>query len=201
MVVATIKRRVFPEGIYVLSKECSPFFIPNSFLIEFSIPFFKEGYEVDESLYNKLREVNDCYLCRKKAVDLLARRDHSVFELKTKLKVRNFLDSSIENAIEYVIEKKYLNENRYCENLINKRLVRGEGKYLILQRLNQKGISSSLASQVYEQVVDIEKEKEACLISLNKVMQKYEDIDVVKSKILKKGFSNYILKRCLEDIN
>lgn len=201
MVVATIKRRVFPEGIYVLSEEYSPFFIPKFFLIEFSYPFYEEGHEVDESLYNNLREINDCYLCRKKAIDLLARRDHSIFELKTKLKLRKFFDTSIEKTIEYLIDKNYLNEIRYSENLINSRLIRGEGKYLILQRLNQKGISSSLANQVYEQVVDTEKEKEACLLSLNKLMPKYEDIEVLKSKLLKKGFSNYIIKRCLEDIN
>lgn len=52
-----------------------------------------------------------------KCADLLSRRDHSVKELKTKL-LRTVDEKSAQKAIDRYIESGYLNDERYCENLV-----------------------------------------------------------------------------------
>ncbi len=184
----------------MLYGEASPFFIPKSLLLEFSLPYFEDGTEIDEFLLKDLQHINDCYLCRKKGLDLLARREHSIFELRGKLIKRKFSAQSITNAIEYLVSKNFLSEKRFCENFISSRIKKSEGKYLILQRLHQKGISSSLSNKVYEENIDFDIEKGACIISLKKIRFKYDDKQIIKDKLLKKGFSNSIIRECFDEI-
>lgn len=199
MVVATIKRRSFPEGINVLSKGDSPFFIPKSMLIEFSFPFYEDETKVDETLFLELKKISECYLCRKKGLDLLAYRDHSKFELSVKLKRRKFSTYSIHNAVDYLKEKNYLNDFKFSELFINSRLRKGEGKFLIFQRLHQKGVSSSIYKDVYEEVVSFDDEKESCIKRFEKITSKTSDKDIVKDKLRKKGFSPSIIREVFEE--
>jgi regulatory protein len=199
MVIATIERRGFPEGINVLSKGNSPFFIPKSILIEFNLPFYEDDYEVDEYLFNQLKHINECYLCRKKGLDLLARREHSKYELTMKLKQRKFSSSAIDNTIEYLINKKFLSEQRFCESFINARLKKGEGRYLIFQKLQQKGISLSFSQSIYDEIVEMDDEINACIKSLVKIKNKFSDVEIIKNKLSKKGFSYQIIKEALEE--
>lgn len=52
-----------------------------------------------------------------KCADFLSRRDHSVKELKTKL-LRTVDEASAQKAIERYIEAGYLDDEKYCERLI-----------------------------------------------------------------------------------
>ncbi len=182
----------------MLSKGDSPFFIPKSILIEFNLPFYEDDFEVDEYLFNQLKYINECYLCRKKSLDLLARREHSKYELVMKLKQRKFSSPSINNTVEYLINKKYLSEQRFCESFIISRLKKGDGKFLILQKLQQKGISLSLAKSIYDDIVEMDDEINACIKSLVKIKNKFNDLEIIKRKLGKKGFSYQIIKEAIE---
>ena len=75
------------------------------------------------------------------AVGLLARREHSVLEIKRKLQQRGF----DEVEIEQVIEKLHSNE-RFAETYINMRMQRGYGPLRIAQELNQRGVDADLSA-------------------------------------------------------
>ena len=73
-------------------------------------------------------------------VGLLARREHSEFELRQKLSIREFAPDDIEGAIERLFEKDYLSDTRFAASTCRYRVNRGFGWRYIANELNQKGV-------------------------------------------------------------
>lgn len=82
------------------------------------------------------------------AIGLLSRREHSTKELTQKLLLRKFEQEEITPVIEYLIEENYLSHERFAESVFRTRVNRGYGWLYIKNELAQKGISSSLISQL-----------------------------------------------------
>jgi regulatory protein len=81
-------------------------------------------------------------------VGLLARREHSEFELRKKLPPREFEHNDIEVAIERLLEKDYLSDNRFAESTCRYRVNRGFGWRYIANELKQKGVCSTIVQQL-----------------------------------------------------
>ena len=81
------------------------------------------------------------------AVAALARREHSVLEMKRKLKQKGFAVEDIATVLEQLIENNLLSEERFAESYINMRKQRGYGPVRILQELRERGISENLADE------------------------------------------------------
>jgi len=75
------------------------------------------------------------------AIAALARREHSVLEIKRKLKHKGFNEGEIEESIAQLIENNLLSEERFTESYINMRKRRGYGPTRIAQELRERGIS------------------------------------------------------------
>lgn len=197
---AKITRRENPEGIYVLSKGVSPFFIPKNILIEFNHPYYEDEFEVDENLYYSLKDLHEVYLCRKKALDLLARREHTKFEIRVKLVQRKFSNIAIENCINYLVDKNYLSEERFCQSFIISQNKKGYGKFLIIQKLQKKGVSLSLANEIYDEIIDYELEINACIKSIMKISSRKKMLQnkELSFKLQNKGFSYSVIKESFE---
>jgi regulatory protein len=84
------------------------------------------------------------------AVGLLARREHSQIELIDKLKRREFLADEIDEAIEQLLEKKYLSDERFAISRCNYRVNRGYGWLYIANELKQKGVSATIIQNLRE---------------------------------------------------
>ena len=64
---------------------------------------------------------------RAKALDLLARREHSRLELRQKLVQRGFPSDRIEPVLDQLVEERLLDENRYAELYACARADKGYG--------------------------------------------------------------------------
>lgn len=82
------------------------------------------------------------------AVGLLARREHSAYELEQKLKVREFAADDIALAIERLLAKDYLSDQRFAQSTCRYRVSRGYGWRYIANELKQKGVSSTIIQQL-----------------------------------------------------
>lgn len=78
------------------------------------------------------------------SIRLLARRDHSIFELTQKLKKREHSDSAIDSAVQELLDANYLNEERYADLYAEQRMNQGFGPLVIRAKLSQRGISGHL---------------------------------------------------------
>ena len=86
---------------------------------------------------------------REVAMDLLSRREHSVFELTRKLKQRDFEADEIDAAIEILQQDNLQSDNRFVESLVNSKINAGFGPIKIRHELRQKGVSDDLVGDYF----------------------------------------------------
>ncbi|MGK0399606.1 MAG: regulatory protein [Gammaproteobacteria bacterium] len=84
---------------------------------------------------------------RNKAMDLLARREHSTHELRQKLKQREFDHEEIELALEVLQQNNLQSDAQFTESYINNRVNAGLGPIKIIHELRQKGVASELIDE------------------------------------------------------
>ena len=83
-------------------------------------------------------------LIRVKAMDLLARREHSFFELKSKLLKKDFEEEKIEKELNQLVEDKLLSDSRFTEAFISSRKDQGKGPLRIQSELKERGVDEAL---------------------------------------------------------
>ncbi|MDH3218066.1 MAG: recombination regulator RecX [Gammaproteobacteria bacterium] len=84
---------------------------------------------------------------RKKAMDLLARREHSAQELRQKLTAREFDNDAIEEAMRGLRDDGLQSDERFAESYINSRFNAGIGPRKIRFELRQRGIADELVDR------------------------------------------------------
>lgn len=77
---------------------------------------------------------------RAKALELLARREHSRLELRQKLIRRGYPAEGIDPVLEQLIEERLLDENRYAELYACARADKGYGPLRIARELRERGV-------------------------------------------------------------
>ena len=87
---------------------------------------------------------------RKKAMDLLARREHSEQELRRKLISREFADDSVDQVLDQLRQDRLQSDSRFTESYVNHRVNAGVGPLKIRYELRQKGIADRLAEEFLE---------------------------------------------------
>ncbi len=84
-------------------------------------------------------------VCRRRALDLLARREHSRLELERKLLAREFVPALVEDVLDALQADGLLDEGRFLESFIRTRIGKGQGPTRIVAELNQRGIDRGRA--------------------------------------------------------
>lgn len=84
---------------------------------------------------------------RKAAMDLLARREHSVLELERKLRQRGAVSELITPELEKLIQDGLLSERRYLESYVRSRAQSGRGPARIREELSQRGLPRGAIDQ------------------------------------------------------
>ena len=79
--------------------------------------YISDGTDISEEEWQDLLVKINYKKALNKCADFLSRRDHSVKELKTKL-LRTVDEVSAQKAIDRYIEAGYLDDEKYCERLI-----------------------------------------------------------------------------------
>ena len=91
---------------------------------------------------------------RKKAMDLLARREHSAQELRQKLVSRDYDDTAINTVIRELQSEGLQSDIRYTEAFIRQRFNAGMGPLKIRFELRQKGIDDAIAETFLDPLSD-----------------------------------------------
>lgn len=77
---------------------------------------------------------------RRAAMDLLARREHSMRELRQKLR-RRFGDTPLlEEALSHLADENLQSDERYAGSFVRQRAARGYGPVRIRQEMREKGL-------------------------------------------------------------
>jgi len=89
---------------------------------------------------------------RNKALDLLARREHSVAELQAKLLAREFDPESVATAIDRLVDEGLVSDDRFAAAFVASRVRKGQGPVRIRGELRQRGVADELIERHLEQV-------------------------------------------------
>lgn len=95
-------------------------------------------------MYRKTDDPDDPRHAEKTALGLLARREHSRYELLAKLRQRGFERACIEDVLDRLIEQGWQSDARYAESYLRMRVDRGYGLAAIEAELRQRGVEAPL---------------------------------------------------------
>ncbi len=84
--------------------------------------------------------------CREVALALLARREHSVKELRTKLYSRGFDDETITAVLADLVDERLLCDERFAREYVRHRAGKGIGPIRLRQELAERGIGNALVA-------------------------------------------------------
>lgn len=81
--------------------------------------------------------------CKRTALELLARREHSRLELERKLVARTFPEDIVAAALDSLERSGVLAQTRFLESFIRSRVARGQGPVRIRAELAERGIGEA----------------------------------------------------------
>jgi len=89
---------------------------------------------------------------RRRAMDLLARREHSRYELKEKLRSRfpDTSDQTVRGVLEQLEADNLLSDSRFAESYVRMRRDRGYGPLYILSQFAKRGVDPVVAEAVLD---------------------------------------------------
>ena len=87
-----------------------------------------------------------------KALGLLARREHSARELKTKLAVRGHSKDEASAAIDRLKEQEYQSDDRFAASLARRRAAQGYGPRRIQAELKSHGLGDAAVRTIVAEV-------------------------------------------------
>lgn len=85
-------------------------------------------------------------------MDLLARREHSRFEMERKLRVKGFDQAHIPSALNQLVKQDLLSDSRFAEQYCWARSQRGFGPRRIQLELQDRGVSPELIEDTLREI-------------------------------------------------
>ena len=145
--------------------------------------------------------------CYQKALQLLARRDHSCTELRTKLKSRSYGHPEIEAAISECLRLDYLNDTRFAEGYSKQLLRKGYGINGIKHKLYVKGVSKEVIQESVTPYDSDNAQLEQCRRVLKKKLKPLTGKASAKNQgaklhrfLFRRGFSSHIIRQTIGEM-
>ena len=102
--------------------------------------------EFDDKLLSQILSNNEYKRTNESAMRILARRNHSIFELRTKLIQRGFENNHIDNVISGLVNLGYLDDKKFAESFYTYASeYRKYGPNKIMAELYKRGVSRELS--------------------------------------------------------
>lgn len=144
--------------------------------------------------------------CYQKALQLLARRDHSCAELKVKLKMRGYSQLEITAVIHECERLNYLNDARFAEVYLKQLQRNGYGINGIKHKLYIKGVPKSVIQQSVEAQDTDAVQLEQCRRELEKKIKTHTAKASIANQgqklhrfLFGRGFSRHIIRQVIDE--
>ncbi len=145
---------------------------------------------IDENDALDLLQNYDRSACWSKLLNLLKRKDYSIYELHHKLTNLGFFDSSAKESIECARNKRFIDDVRFANSYVRSKLSHGWGRGRIERELKYKGIDLYLLSDDTRDLLSDEEEYiRASSILLRKTPPKVDSERKLIRFLMGRGFS------------
>ena len=159
-----------------------------------------EGQQLSHYMLEQIQSAGRFREIYKKSMDLLARREHSIWELRQKLRQRFPGFREVELVLLQLEEQKFLCDERFSLNFVRSRMAnRSWGAYRLRAELQQRGIAGqwieqALASEVDESVL---REKAETFVRKSGFPTDPAAKTKLAQKLYQRGFSQELINQVL----
>ncbi len=168
------------------------FSVDISILIEYTL---KKDMELDDALIDDILRSEERISVYNYGISVLSRYAKSEYELRLKMKDKGFEPDLIDNAIRILKDKKYLDDERYCQMFINDKLnISKHGLRKIKEALYYKGIDKEIIEEKIKNISQDGEEERAYILGEKKLMNIKETDTRKKAAKL----SSYLIGRGFE---
>jgi regulatory protein len=131
---------------------------------------------------------------RNKAFKLLSYRERTIKEIEDRLRKKDFEEEIIKAVVDFLLEKDYLNEERFAEMWIRSRKKHHpRGRKLIYKELKNKGVNQKIINNALNQYLSNQEELEMAEYLKDKWLRRRTEEDSssykLKNYLANKGFS------------
>lgn len=158
----------------------------------------KTGDEVSHEYLEELKLENSNYASFDRALGVLEKSMKTEKGIREYLYSKGYFESSIDKAVDKLIEYGYINDEIFAENYI-RTYFHLKGKRKIKCELVQKGVPDEIVEQKIEELFDEENELETCCNLAKKYLKnKQKDAKTMQkayAHLTSKGFDFDIIKR------
>jgi len=131
---------------------------------------------------------------RNKAFKLLSYRERTIKEIEDRLSKKDFEADVIKAVVDFLLEKDYLNEERFAEMWIRSRKKHHpRGRKLIYKELKNKGVNQRLINNALNEYLSNQEELEMAEYLKDKWLRRRTEEDSssykLKNYLANKGFS------------
>jgi regulatory protein len=162
----------------------------------------------DRNKFFAIVDENSFRLCLNSAIRLLSQRMHSVYEIKTKLKKKGFLNKIVNRSLDELGKMNLMNDEQFTKNYIDELIYRGQGRYKIINSLQKRGISKEMINENLQKLDDPDAEEKRAEEALKRKIKSlaYKEIEPRKLKekvirhLISKGFSSDIVFKITEKL-
>jgi regulatory protein len=130
------------------------------------------------------------------AIAYLSRFARTEFQVRRYLQRKGYSSAEISEAIEFLQEHKFLNDQAFAESYIRSRIARLDGPAKIQQLLMQKGVASSRAKTLIQENYPEELQVE----NAKKLMKKRHkrSREQLKRFVASRGYSGYVIMQAFK---
>ncbi len=166
-----------------------------------------DGVVITDDQFNQLRHESELYFCDHASARFLAMREHSIGELRAKLKRKEFTSGVIDDTIKKYRQRGLLDDAQYAYKLSERMVTdRPCGKSYLTAYLQKKKIDRSLAEQTARMVLEATDEVERAARALQKRWSRFGqfELEVARNKsynyLARRGFSYDAAKRAFDQL-
>lgn len=153
----------------------------------------KEDIVITPSQLETLRTESELFLCDRTAARMLAAREHSTGEIRTKLVRKSFTGDAIRKVIRKYKDQGVLDDARYAHRLANNLLMeRPCGRSYLVAHLQGKKIGRSLAEEIANIALTGKDEKELATAALTRKWGEYRQFEL---EVARQKSYNYLARR------
>ena len=170
---------------------------------------YKVSVDMDfsENEIQEMKYFSDIERAKSRAINYISGKLKTKYEVRLKLKEKDFTEDIIDEVIDILEKEEYLNDRLYCEVFIeDKKQLNGYGKNKIKSLLIQKGVSKSVFEDFLDEFEYEEEFDNALKMGIKKLnlLSNEEDVFKKKQKLINylayRGFSFDVINDVLREI-
>ncbi len=159
----------------------------------------KIGQEFNKEELEKLRQKAILDKAYDRALNLISRRRRSVWEMQQYLKQKDYDSGTIEEILNTLSIKGYLDDAAFAEAWINtRRLLKNTSKRRLQQELRAKRVPDEIVTQALENDQADELEVLRELVAKKRTQTRYQDKEKLMAYLIRQGYNYSDIKEALE---